>query len=34
VIAGDDAGDGLAQDLRLLEEMLEELGIVALSEHG
>src|SRR5437773_6793907 len=34
VIAGDDAGNGLAQDLRLLKEMLEELGIVAFSEHG
>src|SRR6266545_593945 len=33
VIARDDAGDGLAQDLRLLEEVLEELGVVTLSEH-
>ena len=34
VIAGDDAGHGLAQDLGLVEEMLEELGVVFLAEHA
>src|SRR5215470_13133199 len=33
VIAGDDSGDRLAEDLRLVEQVLEELRVVALAEH-